>query len=103
MDQISIDKKNVPLPLAPTTIQETRRAQRDHLLHALEAIGQMNNLKRPWMQWKKGNFHEEGQFMHWNIQLSSLFDHLNGKTSYKKIDPPSVIIDEKDVIVVAWI
>jgi hypothetical protein len=41
--------------------------------------------------------------MHWNIQLSSLFDHLNGKTSYKKIDPPSVIIDEKDVIVVAWI
>lgn len=49
LDQISIDKKNVPCPLAPTTIQETRRAQWDRLLHALEAIGQINNLKRPWM------------------------------------------------------
>jgi hypothetical protein len=31
-----------------------------------------------------------------------LFDHLNGKTSYKKIDPPNVLTDEEDVIIVAW-
>lgn len=48
VDQISIDKKNVPPPLVPITIQE-RGVRWDRLLHALKAIGQMNNLKMPWM------------------------------------------------------
>jgi hypothetical protein len=39
----------------------------------------------------------------WNIPLTSLFDHLNGKIRSQKMGPTNVLIEEEDVIVVAWI
>jgi hypothetical protein len=38
----------------------------------------------------------------WNIPMSSFFDHLNGKTRSKKMGIRGVLIEEKDVIVIAW-
>jgi hypothetical protein len=39
--------------------------------------------------------------MHWNIPLSSLFDHLNGKTNWcKKNSFQGVLMEEKDVVIV---
>jgi hypothetical protein len=35
---------------------------------------------------------------HWNIPITSLFYHLNGKTKTKNVGPSSVPIDEKDAI-----
>jgi hypothetical protein len=35
---------------------------------------------------------------HWNIPITFLFHHLNGKTKTKNVGPPSVPIDEKDAI-----
>jgi hypothetical protein len=40
---------------------------------------------------------------HWNIPFISLFDHLNGKTRYKKPGPTCVLIVEKDQVVVTWV
>jgi len=38
----------------------------------------------------------------WNIPMSSFFDHLNGKTRSKKMGIRGVLIEEEDVIVIAW-
>jgi hypothetical protein len=39
---------------------------------------------------------------HWNIPLSSLFDHVNGKTQSRKYGLTNVLIKEKDHVIVAW-
>lgn len=39
---------------------------------------------------------------HWNIPMSSLFDHLNNKTKSMKIGPLDVLTKE-DATIVAWI
>ncbi len=33
---------------------------------------------------------------HWNIPLASLFDHLYGKTRFRKVGPTSVLTIEED-------
>jgi hypothetical protein len=38
----------------------------------------------------------------WNIPMSSFFDHLNGKTRFKKMGIRGVLIEEEDAIVIAW-
>ncbi len=40
---------------------------------------------------------------HWDIPLSSLSSHLNGKTKCRKVGLLGVPMKEEDVIVVAWI
>jgi hypothetical protein len=40
---------------------------------------------------------------HWNIPFTSLFDHLYGKTRFKKPKPASVPILEEDQVVIAWV
>ncbi len=40
---------------------------------------------------------------HWDIPLSSLSNHLNGKTQCRKVGLLGVPTKEEDVIVVAWI
>jgi len=39
----------------------------------------------------------------WGILVTSLFDHLNGKTKSRKIGPPNVLNEEDDEVVVAWV
>ncbi len=34
--------------------------------------------------------------------MSSFFDHLNGKTRFKKMGIGGVLIEEENVIVIAW-
>lgn len=38
----------------------------------------------------------------WNIFLSSLFNHLNGKTRFWKMGPIGVLMAKKDVKVIKW-
>jgi hypothetical protein len=38
--------------------------------------------------------------MHWNIPLSSLLDHLNGKIRSRKVDPLNVLTKEEDVDII---
>jgi hypothetical protein len=40
---------------------------------------------------------------HWNIPLSSLLDHLNGKTSKKKVGTLGILIEEEDVTIIIWV
>lgn len=40
---------------------------------------------------------------HWNILLTSLSNHLYGKTRSKKLGLTSMLIVKKDQIVVAWV
>ncbi len=37
---------------------------------------------------------------HWNILFTSLFDHLNGKTKYKKPGPIGMLIVKENQVVV---
>jgi len=39
----------------------------------------------------------------WNIHLTSLFDHLYGKTRFRKHGPASVLIVEGDQVMVVWV
>ncbi len=40
----------------------------------------------------------------WGILVTSLSDHLNGKTKSRKIGPPGVLIEEEEgEVVVAWV
>jgi hypothetical protein len=38
----------------------------------------------------------------WNIPLSSLVDHLNGKTKSNKMAPRGVLTKEEDVVMITW-
>ncbi len=40
---------------------------------------------------------------HWNIPLTSLSNHLYGKTRSKKPRPAGMLIVEEDQAVVAWV
>jgi hypothetical protein len=48
---------------------------------------------------EKGEIFMRKVIKHLNIPLSSLFDHLNGKTKCKKVSPPNAVLKE-DVIIV---
>jgi hypothetical protein len=37
----------------------------------------------------------------WNVPFTSLFNHLNGKTRSKKMEPPSVLIERDDGTIIA--
>jgi hypothetical protein len=38
----------------------------------------------------------------WNIPMSSISNHLNGKTISRKMVPRGVLIEEKDAIMITW-
>jgi hypothetical protein len=38
----------------------------------------------------------------WNIPMSSIIDHLNGKTISRKMGPKGVLTKEEDVVVIKW-
>jgi hypothetical protein len=40
---------------------------------------------------------------HWNILLTSLSNHLCGKTTFMKLGPTSVLIEEEDQAMVIWV
>jgi uncharacterized protein YdeI (YjbR/CyaY-like superfamily) len=40
---------------------------------------------------------------HWNIPLTSLSNHLNDKTKAKTRGPPSLLTNQEDEAIVAWI
>jgi len=40
---------------------------------------------------------------HWNIPLTSLFDHLYGKTRSRKVRSTSVLTTKEDQAMVSWI
>jgi hypothetical protein len=40
---------------------------------------------------------------HYNIPLTSLFDHLYGKTRSRKLRPTSMLTVEEDHVIVAWV
>jgi hypothetical protein len=52
---------------------------------------------------KKGTHSLKKANWFWNIPFTSLSDHLNGKTRSKKKGPTSVLVEEEDGVVVAWI
>jgi len=52
---------------------------------------------------KKGSHSLKKVNRSWNIPLTSLSNHLNEKTRSKKMRPTSVLIEEEDVVIVAWI
>ncbi len=39
---------------------------------------------------------------HWNIPLTSMSNHLNGKTHNRKCEPTSVLTKEEIHVVVTW-
>jgi hypothetical protein len=39
----------------------------------------------------------------WNIPFISLFDHINGKTRFKKMIYVGVLTDKENEVIVAWI
>jgi hypothetical protein len=41
--------------------------------------------------------------MYWNIPLTSLSNHLNGRTKSKKVGPQGVLIEQEDVAIVNWV
>jgi hypothetical protein len=40
--------------------------------------------------------------MSWNIPMSSLYDHMNGKSKSRRMGPGGVLIEEKDSIMIGW-
>ncbi len=38
----------------------------------------------------------------WNIPMSSIVDHLNGKSRFKKMGLRGVLIEKEDVTVIKW-
>lgn len=100
--QTCMNKENIPLPLAPLTRQKSWRAQWEpympysHLWTNEALKVTMDVVERGVISMRKTN-------KHWDIPLSSLSNHLNGKTKCRKVGLLGVPTKENDVIVVAWI
>ncbi len=45
----------------------------------------------------------QGASKFWDVLVPSLSNHLYGKTKSRKIEPPSVLIEEEDEAIVVWI
>ncbi len=39
----------------------------------------------------------------WGIPITSLFDHLYGKTRSRKIGPLGVLMQKEDEVIIAWV
>jgi hypothetical protein len=62
----------------------------------------MMHWKQQWMLLKEGHIQLRRANRAWNIPLNSLFDHLNGKTRFKKMGLGGVLTIEKDAKVIKW-
>jgi hypothetical protein len=51
---------------------------------------------------ENGTYSLQRANMAWNIPMSSIFDHLNGKTRSKKMGPKGVLTEKEDVAMIAW-
>lgn len=51
----------------------------------------------------KGTYSMKKATKQWNILLSFLSNHLDGKTRSKKMEPSRVLTNEEDATIVGWI
>jgi hypothetical protein len=51
---------------------------------------------------ENGTYSLQRASMAWNILMSSISDHLNGKTRSKKMGPEVVLIKKEDVVMITW-
>ncbi len=49
-----------------------------------------------------GTYSLQRAIMAWNIPMSSIYDHLNGKTRSNKMGPEGVLTEKEDVTMIAW-
>ncbi len=104
LNYVKSDKENLTPPPQPPSItrhtpqminltpQTTKRSK--WIDHALKEV--MEVVERGMHSLIKAS-----QF--WNIPFISLFDHLNGKTRFRKIVYVGVLTDKENVVIVAWI
>jgi hypothetical protein len=97
-----LDYENLSLQYASQLKQKSTKVQRnliakvnntwidEHLEEALDVM------KKGVTSLKKAN-------KHWNILLTSLSSHLNGKTKSRKYGPLSVLSFDEDQVHVSWI
>jgi hypothetical protein len=52
---------------------------------------------------EKGTISLRKASRHWNIPLTSLFNHLYGKTRFKKVRPIVVLTTKENQVVVSWV
>jgi hypothetical protein len=87
--------------LAPTT--QTNRARKVNKSPHLHPRGTwvVETLEKSMDIIQKRHFSMKRANQHWHIPLTSLSDHLNGKTRSRKVRPQGIVTNEKDVTMVA--
>ncbi len=95
------NKENLPPALHP---QNKRLAPQLNQVPLKTKRGMWTNelLKVAMDAIKRGTHYLRRANKSWNIPMSSLANHLNGKTESRKMGPRGVLIKEENVVVIKW-
>jgi hypothetical protein len=52
---------------------------------------------------ERGNTYLRKVAKYWNILVTSLSNHLNGRTRCKKVGPQSMLTKHEDELIVTWV
>jgi hypothetical protein len=97
-----INKEHLPLELASNNRRPTIPLNRPFATCKRGTLWKNDALETTMDVVEKGTHSLRKASRTWNIFLSSLFDHLNGKTRFKKMGLTGVFIIKKDVEMINW-
>jgi hypothetical protein len=87
------NKENVPLQIISNTIQRLAKTNRGHVIN-LKGKWSSESLEVAMDVVERGITSLQGANKFWGKRITSLFNHLYGKTISMKIGPPSVLTEE---------
>ncbi len=103
LQQPTLDKENIPPQIAiASTIQKPTRMRRG-LDAYLRGKWTHQQLEEAMDVMEGGLTSMKKASKHWNIPLSSLSHHLNGKIRKKKVGTIGILIEEEDVAIIVWV
>jgi len=94
------NKENFPLALEPQSKRSTQMNQ--VLLTTRRDIWTYEALELAMDVVENGTYSLQKASRAWNIPMSSIFDHLNGKPISRKMGPICVFIEEGDAAMITW-
>jgi len=98
-----VNKENVPLQVRSN--MTTRRPTRTNRVLAIYPRGKWSNesleIAMDAIECGTTSLFRANKF--WGIHVTSIFDHLNGKTKIRRIGPSCVLIEKENEVVVAWV
>ncbi len=102
LDRPEEEKENVPLQIISNTMQRLARTNRVPVTN-LRGKCSSESLEVAMDAVERGIIFLRGANKFWGLFVTSLFNHLYGKTRSKRIGPPGVLTKEEEEVIIALV